>query len=290
MARRLIGRYSPGADEAPQDFEGKRPTKAGFRANLLFVFPFLFALRGFAGSPSALIFGLAAFALTMLGAWLNREGILAHEAYDNRAVARRPAIPRKIFGGVATGLGLASAALMSGQNVLVAGVLGALGAALQIAAFGPDPLGSKGVADIDSYQSDRVARAVEEAERTLSQMHEAILKAGDRSLTDRVGRFIATARKMFRMVERDPRDLTAARKYLSVYLSGARDATVKFADLYVRRHDAQARADYEALLSDLETNFASRTEALLSDDRTDLDVEISVLRDRLRLENPPPRS
>ena len=65
---------------------------------------------------------------------------------------------------------------------------------------------------------------------------------------------------------------------------GARDATVKFADLYARSRDAQARADYLALLDDLETTFADRSKSLLADNRTDLDVEIEVLRDRLKLE------
>jgi hypothetical protein len=90
---------------------------------------------------------------------------------------------------------------------------------------------------------------------------------------------------MFRQVENDPRDLAAARKFLGVYLLGARDATIKFADLYSRNRDPQAREDYVALLDDLETNFATKTETLLLDDRTDLDVEISVLRDRLAREN-----
>ena len=66
---------------------------------------------------------------------------------------------------------------------------------------------------------------------------------------------------------------------------GARDASVKFADLYAQNRDPQARSDYEALLTDLETNFASRTQKLLSDNHTDLDVEIQVLRDRLKLED-----
>ena len=57
---------------------------------------------------------------------------------------------------------------------------------------------------------------------------------------------------------------------------------MKFADLYGRNRDGAVRADYEALLEDLETNFAQRSAALLSDDRSDLDVEISVLRARLR--------
>ena len=57
---------------------------------------------------------------------------------------------------------------------------------------------------------------------------------------------------------------------------------MKFADLYARTKDQKARDDFEALLSDLEENFAARTEKLLLDDRSDLDVEIEVLRDRLK--------
>ena len=92
---------------------------------------------------------------------------------------------------------------------------------------------------------------------------------------------------MFRTIENDPRDLTAARKYLSVYLMGARDATVKFADIYARSRDAGARADYIALLDDLEANFTGKTQKLLIEDRSDLTVEIDVLRERLAREGVP---
>jgi hypothetical protein len=85
-------------------------------------------------------------------------------------------------------------------------------------------------------------------------------------------------------VEEDPRDLGSVRKWLTVYLMGARDASAKFADLYGRTRDPQARADYEALLVDLQRNFAQRTERMLAGGREDMDLEITVLRDRLRRE------
>ena len=100
----------------------------------------------------------------------------------------------------------------------------------------------------------------------------------------RLEQFQRTARELFRTVEEDPRDLTAARKYLGVYLRGARDATEKFADIYARTGDAQARTDYAALLDDLEENFSARTRKMLLDDRSDLNVEIEVLRERLQRE------
>jgi hypothetical protein len=40
-----------------------------------------------------------------------------------------------------------------------------------------------------------------------------------------------------------------------------------------------------AFLDDMESNFASRTQAMLTDDRASLDIEIEVLRDRLNREN-----
>ncbi|HEU0221621.1 MAG TPA: 5-bromo-4-chloroindolyl phosphate hydrolysis family protein, partial [Paracoccaceae bacterium] len=109
-------------------------------------------------------------------------------------------------------------------------------------------------------------------------------RVGDRGLEARLERFGQAAREMFRAVEADPRDLTRARKLLGVYLTGARDATVKFADLYARSRDAKARQDYEALLTDLEASFAAHRQELLEEDRGALDVEIEVLRRRLRQE------
>ena len=155
---------------------------------------------------------------------------------------------------------------------------------LHSVSFGFDPLKGKGMEGIDTFQQDRVARVVDDAEAHLSAMTDAIKRAGDRQVEARVERFQDTARELFRTVEEDPRDLAGARKYLTVYLQGARDATIKFADVYARTRDAQTLNDFTALLDDLEQNFAARTRKMLLDDRSDLTVEIDVLRERLQRE------
>lgn len=293
MAQRFGGKYSPDpsrrpdADKVPpppvSPFDGKRPRRAAARVNFLFFAALVLLAPAFGGGPDATLPALGAAGLILASAWMTREGVRAHQEYDERRVARRPAIPRKIFGSVLCGLGVGLASTLSQAGLAPVGFAVA-GLVLHLVSFGPDPLKDKGAEGLDDFQTDRVARAVDEAEKLLEGMRDAILRAGDRQLEARVDRFAATARAMFRGVEADPRDLTAARKYLGVYLTGARDATVKFADLWRTGRDAGARAEYEALLDDLETNFAKRTQALLSDDRTDLDVEISVLRERLQRE------
>ena len=292
MAQRYGGKFSPQGDSPAQnptqkpsgEFRAARRTRAGGRVNLLFLAPLPLIWSAFGNGPTALALNLAALGLLILAAWLTREGLLAQEAYEARTVARRPAFPRKIAGSLLTGLGLALAGFAATGDLIAPVIYLVIGTTLHLMAFGVDPMKNKGMEGIDTFQTDRVARAVDEAEKHLAAMTDAMKRAGDRQMMARLEQFQTTARDLFRTVENDPRDLTAARKYLSVYLMGARDATIKFADIYARTGDAQARSDYAALLDDLEQNFAARTRKLLLDDRSDLNIEIDVLRDRLKRE------
>ncbi|NOE25175.1 5-bromo-4-chloroindolyl phosphate hydrolysis family protein [Ruegeria sp. HKCCD6157] len=299
MAKRFGGKYSPQGDESENtphprgQFDGARVEPAGARANILFLPAIPLVFLSLNDGAIGMTLGLVAAGFLTAAAFLLREGLRAEAAYNARKTARRPAFPRKIFASVLTGLGAGLASYRSefldaeaaAQVSLLAPVLfGVAATVLHSVSFGLDPMKNKGMEGVDTFQQDRVARVVDDAEKHLSEMTDAIKRAGDRRVEARVERFQDTARDLFRTVEEDPRDLAGARKYLTVYLQGARDATVKFADIYARTRDAQALADYSALLDDLEQNFAARTRKMLLDDRSDLTVEIDVLRERLQRE------
>ena len=296
MAKRYGGEFSPDpTDDENQSvpergtFDGARVDPAGAMTNVLFVPAIPLVFTSLNDGAVGLTVGLVAAAVLTLAAWLTRDGLRAEAAYHARKVARRPAFPRKMVGSLLTGVGIAIAAyktsLVGGEAEVIAPLLfGMVATALHGVAFGIDPMKDKGMEGIDTFQQDRVARAVDEAETYLSGMTDAIKRAGDPKLEARVERFQTTARELFRTVEEDPRDLTAARKFLTVYLRGARDATIKFADVHARTRDPKSLADYTALLDDLEKNFSARTRKMLLDDRSDLTVEIEVLRDRLQQE------
>ncbi|KEJ89877.1 5-bromo-4-chloroindolyl phosphate hydrolysis family protein [Sulfitobacter donghicola] len=291
MAKQFGGKYSPDGGQVVSGENRPRSRRidvdpVGGRANVLFVPAIVLIATNFGSGAIAFTAAiLGALSLT-LAAWLLRSGIRAEAAYNERKVARRPAMPRKIMAAALSGIGTALAVIAhsDGVDILSPILFGVIASGLHIAAFGLDPLRNKGMDGIDTFQQDRVARVVDEAEKHLSTMSETILRAGDRQSVARLEDFQDTARELIRTVEEDPRDLTAARKYLGVYLKGARDATSKFADIYSRTQDAQARTDYLALLDDLEKNFAARNRKSLLEDRGDLNVEIDVLRERLSRE------
>ena len=291
MAQRYGGAHSP---RGPSDAAGRpgaatpaplgAPLRGQARTSILMGLSLLPVLAAFfADGALGLAGSLAGGAAIFGGAFLTREGLKAEAAWAARRIARRPAIPRKVFGALVVGLGVMLAAGVG----LPGAVYGLVAAALHLVSFGIDPMSDKGMEGVDAFQTERVARSIEEAEGYLASMKAAVLRAGDREATARVERMSGTARAMFRRVEDDPRDLGSARRFLGVYLMGARDATVKFADLYAAGRDPQVKADYLALLDDLERGFDAKRETLLVADRTDLDVEIEVLRDRLKADGLP---
>lgn len=312
MAQRFGGKYSPqpmdaGASDSP-GYSGVAPGRTvtasepvhplARRPVWLIVAAIPFLPSAFGGGPGALIRGLGAFALVAAAAVLIREGLKAEAAWQARSAARRPVLPRKILGSIVFGLGLGLGAGQAGMLGAIA--IGAVAAILALTAFGLDPLHDKGMEGFDGIQHDRAARAIAEGEKRLTEMREAIRRTGDIALSDRVERFAQGAQALFRAVEQDPGDLALARRYMGVYLDGARDATNRFVELWIAHRDTAARTAYEALLTDLETDFASRTRTLIEGGRQDLTLEIEVLRERLSREGlradpvaetpPPPES
>lgn len=303
-AQRYGGKYSrdpgpsgtSGADPAPPvpPFRNRRASRISTRARLMFFLPLPLLFAGLGairrGSAIEMVAELGGFAALLASAWLLNEGLRAEAAYDARAVAKPPAIPRKLFAAVLTGVAIAGLDLVSlDRPPLAALAFGLAGTAAQILAFGLDPMRRKGMEGVDDFAGERVARAIDQAEALVRDTIAAASRIGDARVAGRIERLCDQARDLFRAVERDPRDLGKARAFLSVYLLGLRDATVKFADLYSRTRDPATLESYESLLADLETSFAKQRTHLLEDNRSDLDVEIEVLRERLQQDGLAPR-
>ena len=295
-AQRFRGEHSPEGNAGEPHVEAPRPAKirlrkkpGGLALSLMFLAPFPLLLEGFSQIMSAAPIGAATsfgiYALFVLAAWTLREGIQAEAAYNERKIARAPMFPRKLIAAGLSGTAVFLAAWFGwGQGMFVGLGFGGLTVAAHIIAFGLDPMRRKGLPGFNEYETDRVARAVDKAEAIMAEIEAAAAGINIRSVERKVGSLLASVREMLRVVEQDPRDLTRARKYMGVYLSSARDATVKFAALNQRSPDTVKQAEYLSLISDLEASFNGERQLMMQDNQSDLDVEIEVLQERLQRE------
>ncbi len=174
MAKRFGGDFRPNSSQETKKPKVSAEVKikanvdaAGARSNVLVTPAIVVAATSIGKGAIALSLGLASAAALTLGAWLMRDGLRARAAFDARRVARRPAIPRKLFSALALGIGVALAAFRNDGQILASVIYGACAAVLTIAAFGLDPMHDKGMEGIDTHQQDRVARTVDAAEAHL---------------------------------------------------------------------------------------------------------------------------
>lgn len=86
------------------------------------------------------------------------------------------------------------------------------------------------------------------------------------------------------MLEQDPRDLRRARKFLNVYLDGARQVTQGYAKTHGRMTTPELEDSFRRVLTTIEEVFAEQQQKLLEADVTDLDVQIEVLTTQLKRE------
>ncbi|MEM9211523.1 MAG: 5-bromo-4-chloroindolyl phosphate hydrolysis family protein [Pseudomonadota bacterium] len=290
MSKRFGGKFSNQEMERGVDWSTAKPRRSRFRTQVIAALSIPIFVAGAleltSGNPIGAIFDWGAALGVALASWLISEGIRAEIAFNERQIANPPAFPRKMFGTVLIAVSVGSVFALDPDWGPFNGILvGAIAGGLAFATFGIDPMRSKGLEGTNTFERERVAVAIEKAETYLEETLDAAGRIRDRHLNARIESLVQSVREMMRTIENDPRDLSSSRKYLSVYLKGARDATRKFADLYSKRKDKEARNAYVALLDDLERSFSQRREILLLDNRTDLDVEIEVLRERLAASN-----
>lgn len=308
MSKRFGGEYSPVRERSARaepvvglnsfannqpapaltKFSGQSVRRSGSRLKTLQMILIPLSISGLLKIKNLDLLGaagtLGGAAMIFLGLWLAREGITAREAYEAREIARPPTPPRLILGALFTALGVGLAAFLGAKLGLALGLgLGLFAGIAQLGAFGIDPLRPKG---IESAQSDfeftRVTETIAQGEVHLRRFFAQLEGVRDREIMASAEAFGGASERLFRAVERDPKDLTAARKYLSIYLKAAADAAQKYAELARSRQEAPMRARFISLIEDLRLGFEEKTQQLAQNDHSALEVDIELLQSRLR--------
>ncbi len=274
MAERI--RQTPGGFPSPKGL-------LMFFLPLPVLFAAIFSLAK--GSVIGIIGNAAGYTLFLVGALLLRRGLLTEEKYKHRQIARTP-YPLKTAGSIAIAVATGITAWLGAGHYLVVGVAFGLAALLGCYLnYGLDPFASKRFTDrygVDT--TDQILETLEQAESSITTIEQATRNIRNSELNSRLRRITRQARDILNMLESDPRDLRRARKFLNVYLDGAKQVTEGYANTHARAASPELEDNFRRVLVTIEAVFQEQQQKLLEADVTDLDIQIEVLTTQLKRE------
>ena len=275
---------------------GRAPTgaKPSFRSPkvkgfLLFALPLPLLLASIidlgSGSFAAMIAEGSAFALYMLGALLTRRGLARAASGPQSRYGPRPWLSPTNLGAGLVALATAIAAYFGvGHGVATSVAFAGVALLAFHLLYGLDPIYPPRILDSLGGERDAVSKALAEAEQRIHNIEHASAAIGNLELRTRLGRISEQGRDILAMIERRPRDLRRARKFLTVYLEGAEQVTRGYAGMYRVADSPELEQNFRNVLVTIESVFAEQQRKLLETDVMDLDVQIEVLSKQLKRE------
>lgn len=225
------------------------------------------------------------YALFIFAAWLMRQGVSAEAEYQNSRIAHQPKWPYKMLAAVVAASATGLIAQLGAGHLFWMAAAFALGAFLGMyLTYGFDPRSSKTVAASGAYSADEIIETIDNAKKTIARIEQANGRIRNREFNNRIERICEVAGSVLTMLEEDPRDIRRARKFLNVYLDGARQVTEGYADTHRHVRNDVLEQNFRNVLDTIEQVFNEQKGKLLENDVFDLDVQIEVLQKQLKRE------
>ena len=232
------------------------------------------------GNLLGIIVNTSSFALYVFAAWCLRKGLQAESP-----ITRTPKLPLKMLAAIITALATGMIAWLGARQTLPVALMFAGGAFLGMyLSYGFDLRQKKKIADAQGYSGDEILRMLEESSLIIRSIEQANNKIRNAELNQRIENICAIADRILAEIESDPRDIRRARKFLNVYLDGARQVTEGYARTHQQTQSGQLEQNFRNVLETIETVFQEQHQKLLEEDVFDLDVKIEVLTTQLKRE------
>jgi 5-bromo-4-chloroindolyl phosphate hydrolysis protein len=270
-------------------FRHKHQTRRTYRAVWLFLLPM--PLLGAAvialakGALLKLVVNSAALAIMLYAAILARKGLAKEAEYNHRKVATAPRYPLKTAAAGLITLATTAVAYFSVDYSLTIAVCFGIGAFVGFyLLYGLDPREEKAAKISHGLTTEDVVHAVDEGRRAIASIEDANTRINNPELSHRLERITELANKILTGIEEEPRDLRRARKFLTVYLDGAKRVTEGYARLHGNGQVGELEDNFRRVLVTIERVFNEQNARLQENNVLDLDVQIEVLKTQLEQE------
>ena len=237
------------------------------------------------GNLLGIIVNASAYALYVFAALSLRKGLQAETALVQNPISRASKWPLKLLAAIITALATGMIAWLGARQTLPVALMFAGGAFLGMyLSYGFDLRQEKKIADAQGYSGEEILRMLEESSQIIRSIEQANKKIRNIELNRRIENICAIADRILAEIESDPRDIRRARKFLNVYLDGARQVTEGYAQTHQQTQTGQLEQNFRNVLETIESVFQEQHQKLLDDDVFDLDVKIEVLTTQLKRE------
>ena len=274
----------------PIPFRKLKQSRPGIGPLLLYVLPLPLLIvivhSLTTGNFRQLVLSLCTLGGIWLSAWFLKRAHYYEWESNRRKWTRSSRFPWRSAASTLTGISVFVITFgIVGHNIFIAALGGILASAGVILRYGLDPQfdGDKD-ASLFGITTEELVEIFDEAENNLREIELAAKNIKNRELKDRLQRIVEKTREILALIEQDPKDLRRARKFLKVYLHGARAVSSQYASSPHAKNDQELEQNFRNVLNTIEDVIEEQKLKLRENDILDLDVKIEVLEAQLKHE------
>ncbi len=248
------------------------------------IFALFFSLLG--GSSTSILTLATATALYLLGATIARKGFLQEREYNKSNIAKAPRLKFKTVSAVILSLATFFTSLFATQNGLILSIILALFFLIGFYLYyGFDPMEDK-VGELRiGVSAEEVIEITSRAKKSIENLKNIEATIMDPDLKRVIASVINETEDIIEAIEKEPNDLSKARKFFNVYLHRTEQISNEYLkNLKNNNIDETLKENFKKLLISVNETIHQQKERLSEDDITRLDVQIEALTKQLKNE------
>jgi len=260
-------------------------TKTLLKPFLLYIFAFPFILSVivalFILDIKSFLFNVVALILYLGVLYLSKKGFLQEYEYNQSILARAPKIPYKLFAALLLSLVVFYAAFLISHKTLTnssfLSLIAFLGYYLY---YGLDPKEDK-LVDLGDVSEEFFFDTINEAQEKLDFISKKLSTVERESLKNKINTAVVISQEILQTIQKDPKDIRVARKFLMVYLDGIKDVLSSYSELESDDISDATHIRLEELFDDIQERFDKELDRLKNNNQFDLDVNIDTLKQQI---------
>ena len=230
---------------------------------------------------SLFLFNIIAFGLFFATAKLNTIGLNREYEYHTSTLIKAPKPLKTLTAGLLGVSTLFTAWIAGGQDFFISLALALVAVVGYFLYYGFDPKEDK-LENIGDISAEFVIETLATARGKLAEVEEGMKKIKEPELHKKLRIATDKGYEILNNIEKDPKDLRVARKFIIVYIDGIKKVTASYTAMDEKDITAPTKEKLSTLLSDVEKRFDKEILRLKENNQFDLDVQIDVLQQQIK--------